>query len=1692
MNALRRISGWPTALFLFALGSLVAALAGSPLSAQEHPNVARGFSRDKAFQIGDVDHVNLFNGNLVLTVPLGQSYPVGGGLSFGLTLTYNSNVWDFEERFAPSQNSYTQALPGLRFNAGLGWLLTLGQLNPPATSTNQSEHEVYLGPDGAEHAFYSNLHEGEAVTKAVQYTRDGSYLRLRGSSGSPREVDFPDGTIHRFDSSNRLIQIRSRFLTPAGQPADTVEITYPSSDFWTIKTTVDGFTRTQTVHFRSGLGSYSKLVDYVELATWNNPSPPSRYTFNYSLVTIQRPCPHNDQTEGGLPLAAAVPLLVSLTRPDGSQVSMPASDYFTDLGAATCASPWNGAIRGLTLPTFGRLEWDYQTYAFPIDSSARPFRQRSAGVFHRRLLTTPTDPNPYLWSYSTAITPWALGSAAEELVNTVTDPLSNRTENYFAIYAKTRVQPTYGTSLFEYGLPISHLTQDGSGRLLSTKTFNGAGQLIRSTYAKYDFDPFSGVPQLEERSRLNQRTTQSETVYHDDPGGCSAPPGTSNPCRISTVVSSDFDGLGHYRTATTGGNFGNADLRTAFTSYNPGRGTYPGSFVPPATATEPWVLETFDRMTESEGGFTSRVDACFDPATGFLKRKRVFKTGTSPSTEDVVAVMTPDVQGNVAVEETYGGDLANLDTAAPLCTMNPGTSRYRATYTYQYGVRATAQATNAAGGIPAAINFKSLDLNVDPSTGLPSESRDSVGWRTTYKYDVLGRVTEIKPLAGPVAGPVGAWTRYTYNRATSGANPATVDAQGCASTSSTCTTPLEQSQLVFDYLGRLTKERRKTPDGTWSKQVTTYNGNGWKDFVSETQADSTNDGSLTGTKYRNYDPFGRPGLLIPADGSAHQVTLAYEGVRKTQRTAKVATSFNTASGTANETFATTTEISDRQGRLAQVIEPNNVSTIYNYDVGQRLRRVCQNSNATGSNCGQERQFSYDNRGFLTFERHPEKGGMSGNGLVTYSNYDPRGHAGHKQDGPADLLFTYDLAERLTDVIENATGRPLKKFTFGTSTSDKGRLAKAERWNYRFLGGSPTQKTALITETYQYLGRDGKPSQRDTTLTYETALNEHFVQTFGYHELGMLEAQSYPNCTGFAACTSGGRTVSNVFTQGRLTAVSGYTGTVPGQGAGVGITYHPNGQINQVAHANSVVATYGLDPNNLPRPASINAAMGGTTLWDTGPYKYDGSGNIWKIGTSWFEYDSLSRLTTGAVFPNPLGGGTQQKQSSAFDVFGNLQSLTTQIGTATATTRLTTTSSATNRLASPSTYDTAGALTNWNGAFYEYDGLNQLAHYVSGTEDWSYIYTADDERIWSFKPAQGATPRSDRWTLRGLDGQVLREYPISGYVWNNWEDNIYRDGQLLANYLSGSQRRHFDLDHLGTPRLITNVGGAVTSYHVYYPFGEEATLATQDTERLKFTGHERDLNNQTGGTPSADDLDYMHARFCSPVTGRFLSVDTVPGKIGSPQSWNRYAYVGGNPLRAVDPDGQDLLDVVNGFVNALGSDLLWGAGRQTPTNSDYAIGQKGGDLAALAGSLIEIQAGAGTVGGAGVVTVVTLGTTLEVTLPVAVVGAAAAVHGSGVFVVASSMLGKDGASSSGTETGDKRNPAQDRRLSKGEIKKLSDSGYDAEELKGGKRTGPRDLFIDSKGNVYVKPKNGSGPGEPTGLNLNNLKRRPRPK
>lgn len=165
---------------------------------------------------------------------------------------------------------------------------------------------------------------------------------------------------------------------------------------------------------------------------------------------------------------------------------------------------------------------------------------------------------------------------------------------------------------------------------------------------------------------------------------------------------------------------------------------------------------------------------------------------------------------------------------------------------------------------------------------------------------------------------------------------------------------------------------------------------------------------------------------------------------------------------------------------------------------------------------------------------------------------------------------------------------------------------------------------------------------------------------------------------------------------------------------------------------------------------------------------------------------------------------------------------------------------------------------------------------------------------------------NRYTLRELDNKALREYTYNRDTlgWTVDRDLIYRgSGQLLASWSQAEGARHFHLDHLGTPRLITNASAARVAFHSYFPYGEEATAINQNEIRTKFTGHERDLGNTS--TPE-DDLDYMHARYHNPRIGRFLSVDPVlqwRQAQAQPQLWNRYTYALGNPIRYIDPRGE---------------------------------------------------------------------------------------------------------------------------------------------------------------------------------------------
>ena len=196
------------------LALAVAFLITGPLRGQQSPNAVKGLPSNGVFESSEVDQINLFNGSLNLTIPIGQTYKVAGDLSYAVRLTYSSNNWDYNTREVDEydngyliQHFYAQAYLNSLSNAGVGWLFTLGRVLPPGTHPSQSEY-CYQSPDGGEHCFESKLHDSDAASDSnTSYTRDGTYLRMR-IVGTSREIDFPDGTTHVFGSNGMLTQIR--------------------------------------------------------------------------------------------------------------------------------------------------------------------------------------------------------------------------------------------------------------------------------------------------------------------------------------------------------------------------------------------------------------------------------------------------------------------------------------------------------------------------------------------------------------------------------------------------------------------------------------------------------------------------------------------------------------------------------------------------------------------------------------------------------------------------------------------------------------------------------------------------------------------------------------------------------------------------------------------------------------------------------------------------------------------------------------------------------------------------------------------------------------------------------------------------------------------------------------------------------------------------------------------------------------------------------------------------------------------------------------------------------------------------------------------------------------------------------------------------------------------------------------------
>jgi RHS repeat-associated protein len=218
---------------------------------------------------------------------------------------------------------------------------------------------------------------------------------------------------------------------------------------------------------------------------------------------------------------------------------------------------------------------------------------------------------------------------------------------------------------------------------------------------------------------------------------------------------------------------------------------------------------------------------------------------------------------------------------------------------------------------------------------------------------------------------------------------------------------------------------------------------------------------------------------------------------------------------------------------------------------------------------------------------------------------------------------------------------------------------------------------------------------------------------------------------------------------------------------------------------------------------------------------------------------------------------------------------------------------TARGASTYAYDNDGNLTSDGSTTYTFNNRGQLGS-LAGGQTASYAYDASGRRR---TLTQGGATTT--FTFDGINPVTETD----GTTTTSYLSGTDTDEQLTRT--EGSTTTSFLRDLQGSPVALADATGAPVTSYTFDPFGGQSTTGAASTNRVGFTGHQRD---QSG-------LIYMRARYYSPSLGRFISED--PSGLAGGDT-NLHAYVGNSPLAATDPLGlfPDIGDIANGVGDVL--------------------------------------------------------------------------------------------------------------------------------------------------------------------------------
>ena len=1138
-----------------------------------------------------------------------------------------------------------------------------------------------------------------------------------------------------------------------------------------------------------------------------------------------------------------------------------------------------GRIEKITYPTGGVETFVYGVV--PPLAVALPgniTEQTNFGVTSRRLYPTPGGAF-YEWTYSAEhVQPAGYkvsitspdGTSSERFLHRGADPCSSCDIG------------TYGYDNGLAGMPFKQISFDSAGNPVSMnlthwtqKSFGGVG------IASADWHP---------------RVTHEENIVYDP---------SANGDAVSATVKYEYEGDLDQRDTPL---LVNKTTQYAFVAY-PGGGSLspvlpqPGespvpepSPIPTATPTSSpvkivetsyliydtgypsWVRDNFiaknmvglvrsSTVKDGSGTVVSRSETLYDE--GYYSPEIGRGNPTTLKVWDSTKGAWDNSNAYIATRatfDTWGNQIESWDAKE-----NKTTTTYDGS-DHAFPIQVTSPVPDPSGQHGSTTEFVTT-TTFDRTTGLPKETTDANGIETRIEYDpVTLRPLNTKTFISGTETQIGSTAETIYNDQPNNywvKNRSQIDENNWI-----------ESITYFDGLGRAWKSERIHSGGNIYVE---------KEFDSDGRVLRVTNPFRTGeTKQWTtnvYDDASRVIEVVLPDGAKV----------KTDYAVSVTGTIGISKQITDQAGKKRKGITDALGRMVQVIEdPSelNLSTDYVFDTLGNLRRTIQGE--------QSRYFYHDSLGRLLRAKQPEQ---DANPSLALSSADPiTGHnqwsVGYEYDDNGNITKTTDA--RNVDVqgtYDNLNRLKLRIYSDATPDVSFYYDGKGLTSVPDFAAGKTTKVSSSVSVTrYTSFDRFGR------LLTHEQETDGKIYSTaYEYNLSGALIEETYPSGRKVKNALNNDGELSLVQSGKCLDATPGTNATCSSQ-AGLWnyaghFTYDTSGAVTKMQLGNGKWET--AQYNNRQQITQMGL---GTTDTAQDLLKLElgygdhtqNNGSLREQTISFagladpfqqtYTYDDLNRIQSAT---ETVGSTETWKQTFTIDRYGNRRfntgsGLTTTLGSCTEAVCNPTISTANNQFTS---------------AGYDYDANGNL---IEDAEERSFVYDAENHQI-EVKDSQDNTIGEYVYDGEGRRVKKIAGTELTIFVYN-------AGGHLVAEYSSQisstPQVSYLTTDHLGSPRVITNENGVVTTRKDYTAFGEVSYTAER-TAGLGYSGAEETRKGYTGYEKDGESgLDYAQARYYNSVHGRFTSVDplTASASIRNPQTFNRYSYVLNSPYKYVDPMG----------------------------------------------------------------------------------------------------------------------------------------------------------------------------------------------